>query len=209
MVFGDEEMRSRTRNFVCSFACVLALSGCGASDPAWIPNSTLLNQFVEKNPETENRESRQLLLEFMKSAVTRDDQDQPSSEEANKRRQAGFEALRAYFVKNMRPSDGLNICFPVDYGMSSRGEFDNLQFALAVAQECRLIQQNGPAVQKLRKDPLVAKYINSDGDLAASDDLDLMHQEIHNATNRREPKDQKRLMYANVLSLIQMAWPST
>ncbi len=202
-------MRSRTRNLVLSLACVLALYGCGTSNPAWTPSLTLLDQFVEKNPETENRESRQLLVEFVKSAVTRDGQDQPSSEEANKRRQAAFEALRAYFVKNMPPSDGLNICFPVDYRMSSRGEFDNLQFALAVAQECRLIQQNGPAVQKLRKDPLVAKYIDSDGDLVASGDLDLMHQEIHDATNRREPKDQKRLRYADVLSLIQMAWPST
>ena len=202
-------MRRRTRNFILSFAGFLVLSGCGTSIPAWTPDPTLLIEFVEKNPETENRESRQLLLEFMKSAVTRGGQDQPSGEEASKRRQAGFETLRAYFVKNMPPTDGLNICFPADYRMPSRGEFDNLQFALAVAQECRLIQQNGPSVEKLRKDPLVAKYIGSDGNLVASGDLDLMHQEIHDATNSREPKDEKRFRFGNVLSLIQMAWPST
>jgi hypothetical protein len=209
MVFGDEKMRLRTSSFILGFVCILALSGCGAKTPSWIPNPTLLDQFAAKNPETDNAESRQLLLEFMKSAVTLNGKDQPSVEEANQRRRVGFGTLRAYFVKNMPSSDGLNICFPADYRMPSRGEFDNLQFALAVAQECRLIQQNGPSVQKLRKDPFVAKYIGSDGNLVASGDLDLMHQEIHDATNSREPKDEKQFRYGNVLSQIQMAWPTT
>ena len=199
-------MKLRFARLLLGLAVVAGLGGCGTDKPVWVADQALLKDIAQLNPELDaNERSRVLLLRFVTSAVTLDGKDPEATyKEAGERTRVAFDAFHAYFAANVPATDGFNICFPADYQTPKDSDpANNFQYT----QQCRLIQNNGPSVRKLRNDPLVSKYLDSKGSLVAPADLETFHRDLNDAWSRRDPANEQLDLYLD-LHRIQLGWPT-
>jgi hypothetical protein len=197
-------MKLAVKSFLLGVAVLLG-SGCGESGSAWKPDEAILKQFVERNPETENEQSRSRLIAFIDSAVTRNGTDlDPPYPKAQDRTREAFDAFRSYFSRNVSPSDGMNICFPASYEVPAKAD---PSYLFIYAQQCRLIELNGESVADLREDPRVARYLKPNGELVATGDLSQMHADLNATFYSRDPNDEQLFVYGSAFKLIERKFP--
>ena len=156
----------------------------------------------ELNPETESKKTGQVLYELFENAATRGGKDTPTDEQRKARNFETFESLRKYFTDKVSPTDGFNVCFPKSYE-TPNDESVGQQVIFAI--ECRLIQENGPSVAELRRDPLVMKHLDAKGQLITGDDPLLLQKDLNGAFYRIDPKNAQRSLYPVAQGLLEKA----
>jgi hypothetical protein len=173
-------MRLRFASLIVCLGFAVGTSGCGSSKPAWVADEAVLSELAKLNPEPE-----------------------PSYEEAKKRTQVAFDSLHTYFAANVPATDGFNICFPANY-QAPKDSDPTRRFQFM--QQCRLIQNNGPSMGELRRDPLVSKHLDNKGNLTAPADLEAFHRDLNDAWFKRDPTNEQLDLYSG-LPPIQEGWP--
>jgi hypothetical protein len=169
------------------------LVGCGGSEPRWVPNEVLLAEIVTMNPETEAKQVGNAVRQFFDEALLMGNSDQGLT--GNKRKDRyrdAFAVLRSSYLNGGAVVSGFNVCFPESYSPPKDSGVPQL---MIYGWECQLIQGNGPSVALLRKDPLVARYLDAKGDLVAAGDIDLMHDDLNGAMYRIDPSNSQRPLY--------------
>jgi hypothetical protein len=171
------------------------LAGCGGSVSRWVPNEALLAEIVTMNPETEAKQVGKAVRQFFDEALAMGNSDKLLTGKKRKDRyRDAFAVLRSTYLDGGAVVSGFNVCFPESYSPPKDSEVPQL---MIYGWECQLIQGNGPSVALLRKDPLVAKYLDSKGDLVAGSDIDLMHEDLNGAIYRIDPSNSQRPLYSD------------
>jgi hypothetical protein len=169
------------------------LAGCGGSVFRWVPNEALLAEIVTMNPETEAKQVGKAVRQFFDEALLMGNSDKGLTGKKRKDRyRDAFAVLRSTYLDGGAVVSGFRVCFPESYSLPKDSEVPQL---MIYGWECQLIQGNGPSVALLRKDPLVAKYLDSKGDLVAGSDIDLMHEDLNGAIYRIDPSNSQRPLY--------------
>jgi hypothetical protein len=169
------------------------LAGCGGSVSRWVPNEALLAEIVTMNPETEAKQVGKAVRQFFDEALAMGNSDKLLTGKKRKDRyRDAFAVLRSTYLDGGAVVSGFNVCFPESYSPPKDSEVPQL---MIYGWECQLIQGNGPSVALLRKDPLVARYLDAKGDLVAAGDIDLMHDDLNGAMYRIDPSNSQRPLY--------------
>ena len=189
-------MRSLSRKaFLLVFSLVAPslLVGCGGSESKWVPNETLLVETMKFNPETEAKQVGKGVRRYFDEALLDAKREKELTGKKRKTRYlAAFDVLRSRYAEGGLVTAGFNVCFPESYSPPKDADVNQL---MTSGWECQLIQGNGPSVALLRKDPLVAKYLDAQGNLVAGSDIDQMHADLNGAFFRLNPSDQTRPLY--------------
>jgi hypothetical protein len=169
------------------------LIACGSSKPKWTPNEALLAEIVIMDPETDASGAGDSVGEFFYRAnVDPETGVKLSGSKRAKRNREAFEVVRQRLASAGAVVAGFNVCFPGSYVTPKDVSIDQL---MTYGWECQLIQGNGQSVAALRKDPLVAKYLDANGNLVAGKDIDLMHEELNGAMYRIDPSNSQHSLY--------------
>jgi hypothetical protein len=195
---------------VVGFAVIVSLCvGCGPS-PKWVPNENLLAELVKIDPELEPAQAGDVASRFFDDAITdRETGVQLEGEARARRWREAFEAVRARFAEGGAVTAGFNACFPKSFAIPKDSDGRDIGQFMERGWQCQLIQRDGPSVAKLRKDSLVAKYLNEKGDLFAGNDIPVMHADLNGAYLRRNPKDIQVFLYGEARTRygkIENAW---
>jgi hypothetical protein len=184
---------SRSFRAICIVVSLGLLPGCGGSKPHWAPNETLLAEIVKLNPETEAKQVGKAVRRYFDEALL----DAKREKELTGKKRKGryldaFEELRKRYADSGVLTAGFNVCFPNLYLPPKDREVRQL---MIYGWQCQLVEGNGPSVAMVRKDPLVAKYLDAKGNLVAGSDIDQMHDDLNGAFYRLDPSDQTRSLY--------------
>jgi hypothetical protein len=183
--------------------------GCGPS-PKWVPNENLLAELVTIDPELEPAQVGDVASRFFDDAITdRETGVQLEGMARASRWRKAFEAVRERFANGGAVTAGFNTCFPKSFVVPEDSDGRDVSEFMKRGWQCQLIQRNGPSVAKLRKDPLVSKYLNEKGDLVAGSDIELMHADLNGAYVQRDPKDIQDSLYGEArtrYAKIEDAW---
>jgi hypothetical protein len=177
--------------WVVGFSSLLA--GCRGPETRWVPNETLLAKIVTMNPETEAKPVGKAVRRYFDEAlVDGGSQKEVAGEKRKSRYRDAFGVLRNRFKNGGVVTVGFNVCFPESYLTPKVPEVPQL---MIYGWECQLVQGNGPSVALVRKDPLVTKYLDAQGNLVAGEDIDLMHDDLNSAFFRIDPTNSQHSMY--------------
>lgn len=169
------------------------LVGCGDSNSGWVPNEALLAEIVVINPETEAKSVGKAVRRYFDEALRDAKREKELTGEKRKDRyREAFELLRARYADAGLVTAGFTVCFPKSYSPPKDEDVNQL---MIYGWQCQLVQGNGPSVALVRKDPLVAKYLDTKGVLVAGSDIDQMHDDLNGAFYRLDPDDQTRSLY--------------
>jgi hypothetical protein len=184
---------SRLFRLGCVVVFSSLLAGCGGSESRWVPNEALLAEIVTINPETEAKQVGKAVRRYFDEALVDGKKGKRLTGKKRKDRyRDAFAALRSSYLDGGPVVSGFNVCFPESYSPPKDSEVPQL---MIYGWECQLIQGNGPSVALLRKDPLVARYLDAKGDLVAAGDIDLMHDDLNGAMYRIDPSNSQRPLY--------------
>ncbi len=176
------------------------LVSCGGSSPRWVPSEALLAKIVTMDPETEPVKLGKAVRQFFDEASLDGGPNRLKGKTRESRYLTVFEVLRSRYRTGGAVTAGFNICFPESYSPSNRYGIPQL---MIFGWQCQLIQRDGPSVALLRKDPLVSKYLDADGNLVARGDLDEMHDEINGAFYRMKSNDSLYPLYSEAVSNLE------
>jgi hypothetical protein len=169
------------------------LVGCGGSESRWVPNETLLSEIVTINPETEAKRVGKAVRRYFDEALLDAKREKELMGKKRKDRYLdAFGVLRSRYAEAGASTAGFNVCFPKSYSPSKDEDVNQL---MIYGWQCQLVQGNGPSVAMVRKDPLVAKYLDTEGNLVVGSDIDQMHDDLNGAFFRLDPNDQTRPFY--------------
>jgi hypothetical protein len=184
--------------------------GCGRPNPKWVPNEDLLAELVKIDPELEPAHAGDVASRFFDAAITDSETGVELEGKPRARRwREAFEAVRARFAEGGPVTAGFSACFPKSFLVPKDSDGNDVSEFMKRGWQCQLIQRNGPSVAKLRKDSLVSKYLNEEGDLVAGSDIVLMHSDLNGAYLRRNPKDVQVSLYGEArtrYAKIEDAW---
>jgi hypothetical protein len=193
VVTADYRIRTALAVAFVWLAMSSLLVGCGGSETRWVPNEALLAEMVKLNPETEPKQVGKAVRRYFDEALLDAKRQKELKGKKRKTRYVdAFEVLRSSYLDGGAVVSGFNVCFPESYSPPKDSEVPQL---MIYGWECQLIQGNGPSVAVLRKDPLVAKYLDAKGDLVAGSDIDLMHDDLNGAIYRIDPSNSQRPLY--------------
>jgi hypothetical protein len=169
------------------------LVGCGGSEEKWVPNETLLAEIVKLNPQSEAKQVGKAVRRYFDEALLDAKKEKELTGKKRKTRYVdAFEVLRSRYAAGGLVTAGFNVCFPKSYSPPKDEDVNQL---MIYGWQCQLIEGNGPSVALVRKDPLVAKYLDAKGHLVAGSDIDQMHEDLNGAFYRLDPSDQTRSLY--------------
>jgi hypothetical protein len=196
---------------VVGLVMIVGLSvGCGTSSSMWVPNESLLAELVKIDPELDPTRAGEIADQFFDDAITdRETGVELEGKTRARRWREAFEAVRERFAEGGTVTAGFSTCFPKSFLVPKDSDGSEVSEFMKRGWQCQLIQRNGPSVAKLRKDPLVSKYLNEKGDLVAGSDIELMHADLNGAYLRRNPKDMQVSLYGEArarYAKIEIAW---
>lgn len=205
--------RSEAMRFLRVLVLVIgvgSISGCATSESLWVPNESLLAELVKIDPELEPAQVGDVASRFFDDAITdRETGVQLEGRARARRWREAFGAVRARFAEGGAVTVGFNACFPKLFVVPKDSDGSDVSEFMKRGWQCQLIQRNGPSVANLRKDSLVAKYLNEKGDLVAGNDIPLMHADLNGAFLQRNPKDIQVSLYGEArtrYAKIENAW---
>ena len=153
----------------------------------------MLAEIVTLNPETKATEVGAAARQYFDEALLDGKKDKVFTGKKRKNRyRDAFTFLRSRYVDGGPVVAGFNVCFPESYSPPKDSPVIDLMTA---GWECQLIQGNGPSVALVRKDPLVAKYLDENGNLVAGSDIKQMHEDLNGAFYRIDPSNSQHSLY--------------
>jgi hypothetical protein len=196
--------RTSIRGLGMSFWLVVVIgsvTSCRDSRSPWVPNEQLLAEIVTIDPETDPARAGAVASQFFDDAVTdsKTGVELTGPNRAERFREA-FDVFRRRLGAGGDVAAGFNACFPGSFVIPKASDVSDVSELIKRGWQCQLIQRNGPSVAKLRKDPLVAKYLDANGNLVAPADIELMHQDLNGAYSRRNPQDSQKSLYGEARS---------
>jgi hypothetical protein len=186
---------------VLSLVGLVALSGCSGSQSTWVPNEKLLAEMVTVDIEAEPARAGKLADEFFDDAVSNSETgvELSGSKRAQRFRKA-FEVVRKRFALGGAVTAGFNACFPESFTIPKDSDGRDIGQFMERGWQCQLIQRNGASVAKLRKDPLVTKYLDETGNLVALGEVPQMHSDVNGAFVQRDPNDDQVVVNSEALA---------
>jgi hypothetical protein len=186
---------------VVGFAVIVSLCvGCGPS-PKWVPNENLLAELVKIDPELEPAQAGDVASRFFDDAITdRETGVQLEGEARARRWREAFEAVRARFAEGGTVTAGFNACFPKSFAIPKDSDGRDIGQFMERGWQCQLIHRDGASVAKLRKDPLVTKYLDETGNLVALGEVPQMHSDVNGAFVQRDLNDDQVVVNSAALA---------
>lgn len=205
---GKQSEAMRYLRVLALVVVIGSLAGCGTSESSWVPNENLLAEMVTVDPEVEPARAGDVASGFFDDAITDSETGvELSGSKRAKRFREAFNVVRERFAAGGEVTAGFSTCFPQAFSIPKDSDGRDVSQFMERGWQCQLIQRNGPSVAKLRKDPLVLKYLDEKGNLVTRGDVELMHQDLNGAFVRRDPKDilvslygEARANYAKVVN---------